>query len=361
MKEKIFRNRESNLEILRIIAVIMIIMHHYALFSGFSLGNQITMNQVVINFFQMFGKLGVCLFIIISGYFYDKTKFKLKKLVSLFLQVFIYSMIGLIIGIVTNSKVLNVVTIIKSFFPVTFGVYWFASCYILLYIFVPFLRKMIENITKKEFKILLTIMIIIWGILANIPMVNLFFNEFIWLMTIYLIGAYIKKYDINILKTNKNRIRWTILIVVILNIIMIEIEVLAIEMPFLRNRIFNFNNINSPLILLLTVILFTIFKNLQVKNSKIINTVASTSFGIYLLHENMFLRDFLWKDLIQGAKFIYSPLLIFNAIGGVLVVFFIGVIVDLVIERLVIQNIVNLLPKIYHYIEKISIFNKAKD
>lgn len=361
MKEKIFRNRESNLEILRIIAVIMIIMHHYALFSGFSLGNQITMNQVIINFFQMFGKLGVCLFIIISGYFYDKTKFKLKKLVSLFLQVFIYSMIGLIIGIVTNSKVLNVVTIIKSFFPVTFGVYWFASCYILLYIFVPFLRKMIENITKKEFKILLTIMIIIWGILANIPMVNLFFNEFIWLMTIYLIGAYIKKYDINILKTNKNRIRWTILIVVILNIIMIEIEVLAIEMPFLRNRIFNFNNINSPLILLLTVILFTIFKNLQVKNSKIINTVASTSFGIYLLHENMFLRDFLWKDLIQGVKFIYSPLLIFNAIGGVLVVFFIGVIVDLVIERLVIQNIVNLLSKIYHYIEKISIFNKAKD
>ena len=66
---KILRKRNSNFEILRIIAIIMIIMHHYAVHSGFLWNNQITTNRIIINFFQMFGKLGVCLFIMISGYF----------------------------------------------------------------------------------------------------------------------------------------------------------------------------------------------------------------------------------------------------------------------------------------------------
>lgn len=61
--------RNSNLEILRIIAIIMIIMHHYAIYRGFIWENSIAVNRIIVNIFQMFGKLGVCLFIIISGFF----------------------------------------------------------------------------------------------------------------------------------------------------------------------------------------------------------------------------------------------------------------------------------------------------
>ncbi len=43
-------NRSSNLEILRIISIIMIIMHHYAIYSGFEFENTITVNKVIINF-----------------------------------------------------------------------------------------------------------------------------------------------------------------------------------------------------------------------------------------------------------------------------------------------------------------------
>ena len=140
--ENIFiEKRQSNLELLRIISIIMIIMHHYALYSGFTWKNEITANALIINFFLMFGKLGALVFVIISGYFYDKTKFKIKKLITLLVQVWIISIIGLIIGVITDSEKLNIINIIKSIFPVSFSVYWFASCYILLYIFIPFLKK----------------------------------------------------------------------------------------------------------------------------------------------------------------------------------------------------------------------------
>lgn len=140
--ENIFiEKRQSNLELLRIISIIMIIMHHYALYSGLTWKNEITANALIINFFLMFGKLGALVFVIISGYFYDKTKFKIKKLITLLVQVWIISIIGLIIGVITDSEKLNIINIIKSIFPVSFSVYWFASCYILLYIFIPFLKK----------------------------------------------------------------------------------------------------------------------------------------------------------------------------------------------------------------------------
>ena len=355
------KKRNSNLEILRIISIIMIIMHHYAIYSGFLFENGITYNRNIINFFQMFGKLGVCLFIIISGYFYDKSKFKIKKLLTLILQVFVYSIIGLALGIFTNSENVNLLNIAKSILPITFGLYWFASCYVLIYIFTPFFRKIIENISKKDYKILLTIMILIWGILAFIPKTKTFFNEFIWLIVIYFIGAYIKKYNFDFIKNNKYRIITLISIIVLMNIIMIVLEVISNKIPAISKVVYYINNINSPLVLILTILIFTVFKNLRIKNSNVINKIASATFGIYLIHENVFLRDIIWKQIVQGTKYINSPFLILNAIIGVLGVFFICFIIDCIVEKLIINNLIKIISKIYHKIKQIKKYEKLEN
>lgn len=355
------KKRKSNLEILRIISMLMIIMHHYALYSGFLFENGIIVNRIIVNFFQMFGKLGVCLFVIISGYFYDKSKFKVKKFFALISQVFVFSIVGLIIGIVTNSEKLNLANIVKSILPTTFGLYWFTSCYVLIYIFAPFFRKIIEKITKKDYKILLTAMIIIWGVVANIPKAETFFNQFIWLIVIYFIGAYIKKYSFNILKSNKSRIICAIIIIFIMNIVMVALEMLSVKIPILSKAVYYFNNINSPLVLVLTILIFTIFKNLDVKNSNVINKIASTTFGIYLIHENVFLRDIIWKQIVQGSKFINSPFLILNAICGVVGVFLISMIIDFIVEKLIIKNLVKIISIIYNKVKQMKIYMKLEN
>ena len=345
--ENIFiEKRQSNLELLRIISIIMIIMHHYALYSGFTWKNEITANALIINFFLMFGKLGALVFVIISGYFYDKTKFKIKKLITLLVQVWIISIIGLIIGVITDSEKLNIINIIKSIFPVSFSVYWFASCYILLYIFIPFLKKIIINICKKDFKILLTIMIGIWFIYANIPGVEVFSSNFILFVTIYLIGGYIKKYNINFL-TNKKRVLTLTFFIALMYLIMLVIQVVSIKVPFLQNKWSYFNGQRSPLVLVLAVIFLVTFKNWNIKSSKIINKIASTTFGIYLIHENFFTKDIIWKQIVKGNEFINSPLLILNAILGVLGVFIVSMIIYIIVEKLIINNLLKIFSKIY--------------
>lgn len=355
------KSRNSNLEILRIISIVMIVMHHYAIYSGFEFENTITANRVIVNFFQMFGKVGVCLFIIISGYFYDKSKFKLKKLVKLLLQIFIYAIIGLGIGIIIHSEKVSLLNAVKSILPTTFGLYWFASCYVLIYIFTPLFKKIIDNISKKDFKILLTLMIIIWGIIAFVPKTKTFFNEFIWLIAIYFIGAYIKKYNCNIFKSNKARVFVTILVVIIMNIIMLVLEMLSIKISILSKKVYYFNDTNSPFVLILTVLIFNIFKNLNIKNNNIINKVASTMFGIYLIHENVFLRDIIWKQLIQGSKYINSPMLILNAVFGVISVLLFAMLIDFIIEKIIINNLIKIISKTYYKIKQTKAYKKIEN
>ena len=76
--------RNSNLELLRIIAMIFIIAHHLVTFAldglPFVADN---LNTFVLYFITMFGKMGVNLFIFISAYFMIKSKFTLGKFFKL--------------------------------------------------------------------------------------------------------------------------------------------------------------------------------------------------------------------------------------------------------------------------------------
>lgn len=251
--------------------------------------------------------------------------------------------------------------IVKSIFPTMFGLYWFASCYVLIYIFAPFFKKLIDNISKKDFKILLTLMIIIFGIIAFIPRTKTFFNELIWLIVIYFISAYIKKYNCNFMKNNKIRIGCIFLVIIIMNIIMVLLELLSTKVSMISDLVYYFNNINSPLVLILTVLIFTIFSNISIGNNNIVNKIASTTFGIYLLHENVFLREIIWEKIVQGYNYINSPFLIINAICGVLGVFLVALILDIVIEKIFVNNLLKLISRIWSQLKKSKNFGRLKN
>ena len=76
--------RNSNLEILRILSMVFIVSCHFASckFEDYSLliSNP---NNYLIYFLDLFGKVGVNVFILISAYFMINSKFTLKKLLVL--------------------------------------------------------------------------------------------------------------------------------------------------------------------------------------------------------------------------------------------------------------------------------------
>ena len=202
---------------------------------------------------------------------------------------------------------------------------------------------------------------IVYSRALRIPKTKTFSNEFIWLVVIYFIGAYIKKYNFNFFKNNKLRMVGIIIVVAIMNVIMVVLELLSAKISIFSNVIYYFNNINSPFVLMLTILIFTIFKNLNVKNSNVINKIASATFGIYLIHDNIFLKNIIWKQIVQGSNYINSPFLIINAIVAVIGVFLISMIIYLVVEKLIIKNLVKILSKIYNKVKQMEMYVKLEN
>ena len=121
--------RNSNIEILRILCMFLIVLHHVVV-HGLAYGNgtlnstaSITINQFIIKLMSMGGKMGVDLFVLISGYFLVNSKFKLKKVFELESQVLTYSVgIALILFSLGISDI-TLKNIIKSIFPITYNSY----------------------------------------------------------------------------------------------------------------------------------------------------------------------------------------------------------------------------------------------
>ena len=68
MKNQV-RIRNSAIELLRIISMIMIVFHHFAVHGGFDFGASLSPTHFWYNFILMGGKIGVNVFVLISGYY----------------------------------------------------------------------------------------------------------------------------------------------------------------------------------------------------------------------------------------------------------------------------------------------------
>ena len=91
--------RNSNLELYRIIAMLLIVAHHYVVNSGLtSLDGPISYNptsakSLFLLLFGAWGKTGINCFVLITGYFMCKSQITFKKFAKLILQVMFYNIL----------------------------------------------------------------------------------------------------------------------------------------------------------------------------------------------------------------------------------------------------------------------------
>jgi len=90
-------SRNSNMEILRIAAMVLIVMHHYA-FHGFdTTALPLMRDRFIVDWFNVGGKLGVNIFVLISAWFMCESTFTLRKLLKLEGEIWFYSVFFLLI------------------------------------------------------------------------------------------------------------------------------------------------------------------------------------------------------------------------------------------------------------------------
>ena len=184
--------RLSNIELLRVICIIMILSMHIM---GYAWHTSNTLNRELLLGINTISNSGVTIFILISGYF--GIHFKVDKLVKFLFVVWTYSILSYIIEIWFLGTNISLPGVISTLFPVLTRKYWFISCYTILYCFSPYLNRLVKTLSKKEFEGI----ICIWALFFVVAPTIFFFEilndggKGIINMTLaYLIGQYLSVY-----------------------------------------------------------------------------------------------------------------------------------------------------------------------
>lgn len=341
--------RNSSLELLRIISMIMIVFYHYACHGGFEWStNELTVPHFWYNFISMGGKVGVDVFVLISGFFLIDSRvtlFNFSKVIKLWGEIFFYALTILILSWIFGLSDLSIKSIIIACFPITIRTWWFASTYLVLYVLHPFLNKFLNRIDKKVYQKYLVIIIIMWSVIPTFTTREFEGNNLIWFITLYSISGYIRKYDLNA-KFNKNGyLMFFILFSFLTYVSSIVLTIMGSKWSVFGDYSTYFYGYEKLSVLLISITLFMYFKSMEVKNNKLINIIASATFGVYLISDNYTIQKFLWNDLFKNSQFQHSSLLIIHSIVAVSLVYIICTVIDLVRQATIEKKYVYLTNK----------------
>ena len=106
-------------------------------------------------------------YILVTGYFQSKSRFKQSKVWALINSSLFYRIVIMLIVMILGEK-LSQVEILQETFILNLSEYWFIKVYLFLYCLSPFINKLISNLDKKDFQKLLVVLFVILSFLPYI-------------------------------------------------------------------------------------------------------------------------------------------------------------------------------------------------
>lgn len=283
------KERESNFEAARILAMILVVLVHANYFSlgGIDRSDIITLpsSSFMRIFLEQLCIVGVNLFILISGWFGIKPT--VKGAISLLYQALFYSILilaaGILIGIPIPKDEMKEVFYFSGF-------YWFIPAYLCLYVLSPILNSFIEHSTRNQLRqILITFFFLefIYGWITNKASIDGGYSTLSFI-GIYLLARYVNKYS-NSLKS----INPTISLGCYFTITLITTAIAFFGIKYTGHG-FSTLKYCSPFVISASLFLFLFFQRFSFKN-KFINWVACSVFSVYIVHQNPMIIPFFKK------------------------------------------------------------------
>ena len=332
-------NRNTSIELLRIISMIMIMFHHFAYHGNFEwIFNEVTLPHLWYDFILMGGKVGVDIFVLISGYFLIENTEKLfqpKKLLKFWGQVVFYSIMTYLLSVMLRLNAFEIKQLIKVCLPITYPGWWFASTYFMLYLIHPFLNKLLHGLSKTEYQYLILMMVLCWSIIHTATTQLFESNSLLWFVTLYGIAGYVNLYGGNQKLQSKHYFSLYFMVLIITYTVSTTFLFLGTKKEEWSTHAIDFFEIERLPILLMAITLFMGFVTLKMNYHKWINMIASATFGVYLIHDSSYIRYYLWTNIFKINQYQDSTFLILYSILVVFILYVSCTMIDLIRKKLV--------------------------
>lgn len=372
------KKRISNIELLRIIAMFMIVASHLACHGVQHCNDSInaykiwqagsTFNKIFVSFLTPGGMIGVACFFMITGYFnIEKNSFSLKKVV---LQESFYGLFSVLLLVVAKIMKYNFEdidfsvlfsTAVKSIFvPITNGnVWWFLTAYVYLMLLTPFLNRVAQKLNKKGY---LFFILFVWLVVYSLDgtLFGLYWSVQRGVL-FYLIGGYIKiNIDVKRFKAkSKEKIILTLVAVLSWVVDFAAMFVTDGKRYIVNNKpgnimdtisvVFGNGFILAIPVVICSISIFVLFLSFEFEN-KFVNNIAKTTFGVYLIHDSVFARSFIWHGILKVDTVLYkSGLFPVYAMCSIVAVFIICSFVDMIRLKFIETHMINVVDNIIHH------------
>ena len=298
--------RSVNLDLLRILSMLLIIFLHSIDHSGVleNAENCGTGMYFYVRFTYALCMVCVNIYILLSGYFMVTSKFRLQKLAALWMEASFYAVVLKLLFMLLGKEPFSVISLISCFVPILTGRYWFLTIYVGMYLISPFLNILIQALGKARHGMLNLCLFAIMSVWISLHPVIAGMNSgggwgLAWFVTLYLAAAWLRLYY----TPNYRPLRWLL----VYTAIPLVISVLqCLPLPGVAARaVNNWFRYDSAPVYVMSLCLFIGFLNVRIAGawlSAVITRVAPLTLGVYLIHAHANVSPWSWEVLALPGK-----------------------------------------------------------
>ena len=368
--------RDSNFELMRIISMFMIVVTHI-IGHGYVVENCDGLTETAVALLKCLLYVHVNSFVLVTGYYQCKGKFKLQKIFSLNNAAWFYGLAIALFIIIFDLYPVSKLNLFRLAIPFQLNGYWFIKMYIYLYCLSPVLNLLISKIDQKYHKNIILVGFILFSIIPTITNRLTFDNDkgfslptFVFL---YFVGSYFRKYPIDkakIFETFSKYKQVCIIGAIFVGSIFINFlcfqfgsnlkhgQILGEIGKMITNGVYAYD---GPIMKITSVCYFLLFYYLKIQ-SKFINNIGKLIMGIYLIHEQFLFNDFFYRyfgfdDIYRKSWDAPTDITIFIRIFITAVIVFVGCLIIEWIRQKIFKFIYNrkicckYRKKFYNFIE----------
>lgn len=323
--------RQSNIELLRIVCMLLLVAHHMILHGGAINMEASCFNREIAILLIPIGKICFDAFWAISCWFLVEKDFKFERFLKTWLQVLFYSVV---FTFVANRLGLQVTKRqwFSVFFPILGNSHGFAAAYLAFYLTTPFLKMVADRINDRQLVglvgLLAVLQIFSQAVFFITNYTQYLFSELQLFIFFYFFILFIKRKSFDLAKM-RGQLLTVFLFCWAAMWVIWRYNFISHPGSFVGGLLWSFNSDESGFLFILggcSMMLF--FMTLKIPYSKVINTIAGTTFGILLIHDHNFFRSVIWSVVLKVQEWYYSPYFAVLLLGNTLLIFIVCAAID---------------------------------
>ena len=325
------KKRNTGINLFKLFSMFMIALLHVLGMGGIIGAAEGTSSYYPVYLMQNAAFCAVNCYALVSGYLMLGKEIKPSRITELWFEVFFYSVSISAIMMIVYRDLFSARNIVYAVTPIISNQYWYMTSYFMMYLFVPMMNKFADAANKKVFTATIVVILVLTTGSLMIKQDGFRLNDGyspIWLMIMYLVGAYMKKFNVGA-KMKK----WLALLLYVISSLCSFILCVFSKklLKIMLGNDISYLSYTSPFVVLSAIFLFIFFSKLKFgkKTEKLINYITPAALGVYLIHTHPLVFNKLMKDIAMPLVNHGTAAMIFGSVAMALAVFIICIVIDL--------------------------------